>query len=261
MIGALNVFTSVLREFADVLSPIMRSLTSSITSVATSMGNMFIGMIRMGAVAIQVLLPVFKAVGAVFGMVFDIIGAVTEAIAVVIGGFAGMFGGLDGAVQSMATAIVGVVKVVAQATVQMVAIIARLFGAFGFLAGMKKVAQNKGATERDNTTGMAAPTGAHFESAEGFGKSIATASFAATSAGPAPKKTDDFLATIAKDIETISTMDLKQLIIDGILGAAKATVKETASVVGTVAYEGSGLGTINRAGAAMGEWVGGLLFG
>ena len=261
MIGALNVFTSVQREFADVLSPIMRNLTSTITSVATSMGGMFFGMIRLGGVAVQVLLPVFKAIGSAFSMFFNIIGALSEALAVIIGGFSGMFNGLDGAVSSMAEAIVDIVKVIARATVQMIAIIARLFGAFGFLAGMKKVAQNKGATERDNTTGMAAPTGAHFESAEGFGKSIAQASFTATSAGAAPKKTDEFLADIAKDIETISTMDLKQLIIDGILGAAKATVKETASTVGTVAYEASGMGVVNRTGAALGEWVGGMLFG
>ena len=261
LIGSLNIFTSVLREFADVLSPIMRSLTSSITSVATSMGGMFIGMIRMGSVAIQVLLPVFKAIGAVFGMVFDVIGAVTEAIAVVIGGFSGMFGGLDGAVQSMATVIVDIVKVIARSTVQMVALIAKIFGATGFLNGMKNVAKNKGASERDNTTGLANPTGAHFESAEGFGKSIAQASFTATSAGAAPKKTDDFLADIAADMEAISQMDLKQVIIDAIVAAGKTAVKETASTIGTVAYEGSGLGTLNRTGAALGEWVGGMLFG
>lgn len=261
MIGALNIFTTVQREFADVLSPIMRNLTSTITSVATSMGGMFFGMIRMGGVAVTVLMPIFKAIGAGFSMFFDIIGAVTESLAVIIGGFSGLFTGIDGAVSSLATAIVDIVKVIARSTVQMVALIAKIFGATGFLNGMKKVAGNKGASERDNTTGMANPTGAHFESAEGFGKSIAQASFTATSAGAAPKKTDDFLADIAADMEAISQMDLKQIIIDAIVGAAKATVKETASTVGTVAYEGSGMGVINRTGAALGEWVGGMLFG
>ena len=257
MIGALNVFTTVQREFADVLSPIMRNLTSTITSVATSMGGMFFGMIRMGGVAVTVLMPIFKAIGAGFSMFFDIIGAVTESLAVIIGGFSGMFDGLDGAVQSMADAIVDIVKVIARATVQMVALIAKIFGATGFLNGMKNVAKNKGASERDNTTGLANPTGAHFESAEGFGKSIAQASFTATSAGAAPKKTDDFLADIAADMEAISQMDLKQVIIDAILGAAT----ETAKGIGTVAYEGSGMGVVNRTGAALGEWVGGMLFG
>ena len=56
-------------------------------------------------------------------------------------------------------------------------------------------------------------------------------------------------------------MDLKQVIIDAILGAAKATVTETAKGVATVAYEGSGMGVVNRTGAALGEWVGGMLFG
>ena len=257
MIGALNVFTTVQREFADVLSPIMRNLTSTITSVATSMGGMFFGMIRMGGVAVTVLMPIFKAIGAGFSMFFDIIGAVTESLAVIIGGFSGMFDGLDGAVQSMADAIVDIVKVIARATVQIVALIAKIFGATGFLNGMKNVAKNKGASERDNTTGLANPTGAHFESAEGFGKSIAQASFTATSAGAAPKKTDDFLADIAADMEAISQMDLKQVIIDAILGAAT----ETAKGIGTVAYEGSGMGVVNRTGAALGEWVGGMLFG
>jgi len=255
MIGALNIFTTVLREFADVLSPIMRSLTGTINSVATSMSNMFFGMIRMGAVAITVLMPVFKAIGAVFGMFFDIIGAVTEALAVVIGGFSGLFGGLDGAISSLATTIVDIVKTVARATVQMVALIAKLFGATGFLNGMKNVAKNKGASERDNTTGMAAPTGAHFESAEGFGKSIAQASFTATSAGAAPKKTDDFLADIAADMETISTMDLKQTIIDALVAAAKITVKEGAKGIGTVAYEGAGLGVAYRTGNAIQKFL------
>ena len=261
MIGALNIFTTVQREFADVLSPIMRKLTSTIDSVATSMGGMFFGMIRLGGVAVTVLLPVFKAIGSAFSMFFGIISALSEALAVIIGGFSGMFDGLDGAVQSMADAIVDIVKVIARATVQMVALIAKIFGATGFLNGMRNVAKNKGAAERDNTTGLANPTGAHFESAEGFGKSIAQASFTATSAGAAPKKTDDFLADIAKDMETISTMDLKQVIIDAILGAAKATVTETAKGVATVAYEGSGMGVVNRTGAALGEWVGGMLFG
>ena len=261
MIGALNIFTTVQREFADVLSPIMRKLTSTIDSVAASMGGMFFGMIRLGGVAVTVLLPVFKAIASAFSMFFGIISALSEALAVIIGGFSGMFDGLDGAVQSMATAIVDIVKVIARATVQMVALIAKIFGATGFLNGMRNVAKNKGAAERDNTTGLANPTGAHFESAEGFGKSIAQASFTATSAGAAPKKTDDFLADIAKDMETISTMDLKQVIIDAILGAAKATVTETAKGVATVAYEGSGMGVVNRTGAALGEWVGGMLFG
>ena len=261
MIGALNIFTTVQREFADVLSPIMRKLTSTIDSVAASMGGMFFGMIRLGGVAVTVLLPVFKAIASAFSMFFGIISALSEALAVIIGGFSGMFDGLDGAVQSMADAIVDIVKVIARATVQMVALIAKIFGATGFLNGMRNVAKNKGAAERDNTTGLANPTGAHFESAEGFGKSIAQASFTATSAGAAPKKTDDFLADIAKDMETISTMDLKQVIIDAILGAAKATVTETAKGVATVAYEGSGMGVVNRTGAALGEWVGGMLFG
>ena len=261
MIGALNIFTTVQREFADVLSPIMRKLTSTIDSVAASMGGMFFGMIRLGGVAVTVLLPVFKAIGSAFSMFFGIISALSEALAVIIGGFSGMFDGLDGAVQSMATAIVDIVKVIARATVQMVALIAKIFGATGFLNGMKNVAKNKGASERDNTTGLANPTGAHFESAEGFGKSIAQASFTATSAGAAPKKTDDFLADIAADMEAISQMDLKQVIIDAIVAAGKTAVKETASTVGTVAYEGSGMGVVNRTGAALGEWVGGMLFG
>ena len=244
MIGALNIFTTVQREFADVLSPIMRKLTSTIDSVAASMGGMFFGMIRLGGVAVTVLLPVFKAIGSAFSMFFGIISALSEALAVIIGGFSGMFDGLDGAVQSMATAIVDIVKVIARATVQMVALIAKIFGATGFLNGMKNVAKNKGASERDNTTGLANPTGAHFESAEGFGKSIAQASFTATSAGAAPKKTDDFLADIAADMEAISQMDLKQVIIDAIVAAGKTAVKETASTVGTVAYEGSGMGVV-----------------
>ena len=257
MIGALNIFTTVQREFADVLSPIMRKLTSTIDSVATSMGGMFFGMIRLGGVAVTVLLPVFKAIGSAFSMFFGIISALSEALAVIIGGFSGMFDGLDGAVQSMADAIVDIVKVIARATVQMVALIAKIFGATGFLNGMKNVAKNKGASERDSTTGLANPTGAHFESAEGFGKSIAQASFTATSAGAAPKKTDDFLADIAKDMETISTMDLKQLIIDALVAAAKITVKEGAKGAGTVAFEGTGLGVAYRTGNAIQK----LLFG
>ena len=257
MIGALNIFTTVQREFADVLSPIMRKLTSTIDSVAASMGGMFFGMIRLGGVAVTVLLPVFKAIGSAFSMFFGIISALSEALAVIIGGFSGMFDGLDGAVQSMATAIVDIVKVIARATVQMVALIAKIFGATGFLNGMKNVAKNKGASERDNTTGLANPTGAHFESAEGFGKSIAQASFTATSAGAAPKKTDDFLADIAKDMETISTMDLKQLIIDALVAAAKITIKEGAKGAGTVAFEGTGLGVAYRTGNAIQK----LLFG
>ena len=257
MIGALNIFTTVQREFADVLSPIMRKLTSTIDSVAASMGGMFFGMIRLGGVAVTVLLPVFKAIGSAFSMFFGIITALSEALAVIIGGFSGMFDGLDGAVQSMATAIVDIVKVLARATVQMVALIAKIFGATGFLNGMRNVAKNKGASERDNTTGLANPTGAHFESAEGFGKSIAQASFVATSAGAAPKKTDDFLADIAKDMETISTMDLKQLIIDALVAAAKITVKEGAKGAGTIAFEGTGLGVAYRTGNAIQK----LLFG
>ena len=257
MIGALNIFTTVQREFADVLSPIMRKLTSTIDSVAASMGGMFFGMIRLGGVAVTVLLPVFKAIGSAFSMFFGIISALSEALAVIIGGFSGMFDGLDGAVQSMATAIVDIVKVIARATVQMVALIAKIFGATGFLNGMKNVAKNKGASERDNTTGLANPTGAHFESAEGFGKSIAQESFTATSAGAAPKKTDDFLADIAKDMETISTMDLKQLIIDALVAAAKITIKEGAKGAGTVAFEGTGLGVAYRTGNAIQK----LLFG
>ena len=257
MIGALNIFTTVQREFADVLSPIMRKLTSTIDSVAASMGGMFFGMIRLGGVAVTVLLPVFKAIGSAFSMFFGIISALSEALAVIIGGFSGMFDGLDGAVQSMATAIVDIVKVLARAAVQMVALIAKIFGATGFLNGMKKVAGNKGTSERDNTTGLANPTGAHFESAEGFGKSIAQASFVATSAGAAPKKTDDFLADIAKDMETISTMDLKQLIIDALVAAAKITVKETVKSLPTVAFEGSGLGIAYRTG----NYIQKILFG
>jgi len=130
----------------------------------------------------------------------------------------------------------------------MVALIAKIFGATGFLNGMKNVAKNKGAAERDNTTGLANPTGARFESAESFGKSIAQASFTATSAGAAPKKTDDFLADIANDMETISQMDLKQLIIDALVAAAKITVKETVKTLPTVAFEGSGLGIAYRTG-------------
>jgi hypothetical protein len=257
MIGALNIFTTVQREFADVLSPIMRKLTSTIDSVAASMGGMFFGMIRLGGVAVTVLLPVFKAIGAVFSMFFGIISALSEALAVIIGGFSGMFDGLDGAVQSMATAIVDIVKVIARATVQMVALIAKIFGATGFLNGMRNVAKNKGTSERDNTTGLANPTGAHFESAEGFGKSISQASFTATSAGAAPKKTDDFLADIAKDMETISQLDLKQLIIDALVAAAKITIKEGAKGAGTVAFEGTGLGVAYRTGNAIQK----LLFG
>ena len=58
-------------------------------------------------------------------------------------------------------------------------------------------------------------------------------------------------------METISTMDLKQLIIDALVAAAKITIKEGAKGAGTVAFEGTGLGVAYRTGNAIQK----LLFG
>jgi molecular chaperone DnaK (HSP70) len=123
---------------------------------------------------------------------------------------------------------------------------------------MQKIAGNKGATTRSDSTGQAAPTMSQFQSAESFGKNIAQASFTATAVPDAPKKTDDFLATISEDISGLAQMDLKQIIVSAILQAGKDAVKETAKGAAQTAYD---YNPLKRPGEAIGNFIGGMLFG
>jgi len=258
---ALTIATEVVRELGDILGPMMALIAPTITQVARAFGDMFISMIRVWAVYEQLLLPVLKSVAIVLAGLARIVTALLEGIVVILAGFLGTFTGLDDVVQTVVDSIVEFTKWIVRAAVALTVMVAKMFGATGFIDNMKKIAGNKGAVNRADATGVAAPTGGQFQSAESFGKNIAQASFTATSVAAAPKKTDDFLADMSKDIEAMAQIDLKQIIIDAIVGAAKTTVKETVSTVGNVAYEASGMGVVNRTGAALGEWVGGMLFG
>jgi len=258
---ALTIATEVVRELGDILGPIMALIAPTITQVARAFGDMFISMIRVAAVFGQLLLPISKSLYIMLAGLARIVAALLEGLTVILAGFLGTFTGLDDMVQAVVDSIVDFTKWLVRAAVALNVMVAKMFGATGFIDNMKKIAGNKGAVNRADSTGVAAPTGGQFQSAESFGKNIAQASFTATSVAAAPKKTDDFLADMSKDIEAMAQIDLKQIIIDAIVGAAKATVKETANTVGTVAYEASGMGVVNRTGAALGEWVGGMLFG
>lgn len=255
---ALAIATQVVREFGDIMSPIYEIMTPFITMIARAFGDMFIAMVRVSAIFMQVLLPVFKSLYIALAGLARIVTALLEGLTVILAGFLGTFDGFDGMIQKAVDAIVDFSQWLTRAAVSVAVLVAKLFGATQFIANMQKVAGNKGATNRTDSTGQAAPTMGNFTSLESFGKNIAQASFTATSVAAAPKKTDDFLATISDDINGLAQLDLKQIIVDAILKAGKDAVKETAKGAAQVAYD---YNPLKRPGEAIGNFIGGMLFG
>lgn len=255
---ALAIATQVVREFGDIIIPFYEQMAPFITMIARAFGDMFISMIRISAIIGQVLLPITKSLYIVLAGLARIVTAVLEGFTVLLAGFLGTFTGLDDLVQTAVDAIVDFSKWIVRAAVSVAVLVAKMFGATQFIANMQKVAGNKGATNRTDSTGQAAPTMSQFQNLEGFGKNIAQASFTATAVPNAPKKTDDFLATISDDIQEIAQIDLKQIIVDAILQAGKDAVKNTAQGAAEVAYD---YNPLKVPGEAIGNFIGGLLFG
>lgn len=255
---ALAIATQVVREFGDIIAPLYEQMTPFVTMLVRAFGDMFISMIRISAIIGQVLLPVSKSLYIVLSGLARIVTAVLEGFTVLLAGFLGTFTGLDDLVQTAVDAIVDFSKWIVRAAVSVAVLVAKMFGATQFIANMQKVAGNKGATNRTDSTGQAAPTMSQFQNLEGFGKNIAQASFTATAVPNAPKKTDDFLATISDDIQEIAQIDLKQIIVDAILQAGKDAVKNTAQGAAKVAYD---YNPLKVPGEAVGNFIGGLLFG
>jgi hypothetical protein len=255
---ALAIATQVVREFGDIMAPIYETLTPFITMIARAFGDMFIAMVRVSAIFMQVLLPVSKSLYIALAGLARIVTALLEGLTVILAGFLGTFDGFDGMIQKAVDAIVAFSQWLTRAAVSVAVLVAKLFGATQFIANMQKVAGNKGATNRTDSTGQAAPTMGNFTSLESFGKNIAQASFTATSVAAAPKKTDDFLATISDDINGLAQLDLKQIIVDAIIQAGKSAVKETVKTVGQTAYD---YNPLKRPGEAIGNFIGGMLFG
>lgn len=251
----MTIATEVVREWANTLAPIARQLAPVLAEVARAFGDMFMAQIRTFATIMQVLMPIIKAMYAVFSGLARIIAAISEGLMVIISGFMGSFDGFDDMVRKVVDEIVDFAKQIVRATVAVVAMVAKMVGATGFLENMRMAAEKKG-PDKEDTTGRGAPTGANFTAAESFGKSIATASFTATSAATAPKKTDDFLDQIAKDMDMIANVDMKQVIIEAIESSAPAIAraiaggaKETLKAAGNAAYEWNPL-------KGAGEWLG-----
>lgn len=255
---ALAIATQVVREFGDIIAPLYEQMTPFVTMLARAFGDMFISMIRISAIIGQVLLPITKSLYIVLAGLARIVTAVLEGFTVLLAGFLGTFTGLDDLVQTAVDAIVDFSKWIVRAAVSVAVLVAKMLGATQFIANMQKVAGNKGATNRTDSTGQAAPTMSQFQNLEGFGKNIAQASFTATAVPNAPKKTDDFLATISDDIQEIAQIDLKQIIVDAILQAGKDAVKNTAQGAAEVAYD---YNPLKVPGEAIGNFIGGLLFG
>jgi hypothetical protein len=255
---ALAIATQVVREFGDIIAPMFDQMTPFATMLARAFGDMFISMIRISAIIGQVLLPVSKSLYIVLSGLARIVTAVLEGFTVLLAGFLGTFTGLDDLVQTAVDAIVDFSKWIVRAAVSVAVLVAKMFGASQFIQNMQKVAGNKGATNRTDSTGQANPTMSQFQNLEGFGKNIAQASFTATAVPNAPKKTDDFLATISDDIQEIAQIDLKQIIVDAILQAGKDAVKNTAQGAAKVAYD---YNPLKAPGEAIGNFIGGLLFG
>jgi hypothetical protein len=255
---ALAIATQVVRELGDLMAPLYEAITPFITMIARAFGDMFISMVRIAAMIGQLLMPVTKSLYIVLAGLAKIVTAVLEAMTVLLAGFLGTFDGLDGLVQSAVDAIVDFSKWIMRAAISVAVLVAKMFGATQFIANMQKIAGNKGATTRSDSTGQAAPTMSQFQSAESFGKNIAQASFTATAVPDAPKKTDDFLATISEDINGLAQIDLKQLIVDAILQAGKDAVKNTAKAAGETAYD---YNPLKIPGEAIGNLFGKLLFG
>jgi hypothetical protein len=252
---ALAIATQVVREFGDIMAPIYEILTPFITMIARAFGDMFIAMVRTAAILMQVLLPIIKSLYIALAGLARIVTAVLEGLTVILAGFLGTFDGFDDMVQKAVDAIVDFSQWLTRAAVSVAVLVAKLFGATQFIANMQKIASNKGANNRTDSTGQAAPTMANFTSLESFGKNIAQAAFTATSVATAPKKTDDFLATISDDINSLAQQDLKQIIVDALVAAAKITVKEGAKGAGTVAFEATGLGTAYRTGNSIQKFL------
>lgn len=255
---ALAIATQVVREFGDIFAPLYEQMTPFVTMLARAFGDMFISMIRISAILTQVFLPVIKSLYIVLSGLARIVTAVLEGFTVLLAGFLGTFTGLDDLVQTAVDAIVDFSKWIVRAAVSVAVLVAKMFGASQFIQNMQKVAGNKGATNRTDSTGQANPTMSQFQNLEGFGKNIAQASFTATAVPNAPKKTDDFLATISDDIQEIAQIDLKQIIVDAILQAGKDAVKNTAQGAAKVAYD---YNPLKAPGEAIGNFIGGLLFG
>lgn len=255
---ALAIATQVVREFGDIIAPLYEQMTPFVTMIARAFGDMFTSMIRISAVLMQVFMPVIKSLYIVLAGLARIVTAVLEGFTVLLAGFLGTFTGLDDLVQTAVDAIVDFSKWIVRAAISVAVLVAKMLGASQFIQNMQKVAGNKGATNRTDSTGQAAPTMSQFQNLEGFGKNIAQASFTATAVPNAPKKTDDFLATISDDIQEIAQIDLKQIIVDAILQAGKDAVKNTAQGAAEVAYD---YNPLKVPGEAIGNFIGGLLFG
>lgn len=251
----MTIATEVVREWANTLAPIARQMAPLFAQIARAFGDMFISQIRLLFTYFQGLMPIIKSLLIVLSGLARIVTAVNEGLMVIISGFLGSFDGVEDMVQKVVDGIVDFTKQIVRATVAVVAMVAKMVGATGFLENMRKAAEKKG-PDKEDTTGRAVPTGANFTAAESFGKSIATASFTATSAAAAPKKTDDFLDQIAKDMDMIASTDIKQVIIEAIESASPAIAraiaggaKETLKAAGNAAYEWNPL-------KGAGEWLG-----
>lgn len=251
----MTIATEVVREWANTLAPIARQMAPLFAQIARAFGDMFISQIRLLFTYFQILMPIIKSLLIVLSGLARIVTAVNEGLMVIISGFLGSFDGVEDMVQKVVDGIVDFTKQIVRATVAVVAMVAKMVGATGFLENMRKAAEKKG-PDKEDTTGRAVPTGANFTAAESFGKSIATASFTATSAAAAPKKTDDFLDQIAKDMDTLANVDMKQVIIEAIESASPAIAraiaggaKETLKAAGNAAYEWNPL-------KGAGEWLG-----
>lgn len=252
---AMTILTEVAREFGNLMVPIAKQIAPIFTELARTIGDLLIAQVRTFATYLQVLMPIIKSLMIIFGGLARIATAINEGFMVFLSGFLGSFNGLDDAVRQVVDGIVDFVKTMVRYTLVAVAMVAKLFGATDFIEKMRKAAAGKG-PEKEDSTGLANPTNANFAAAESFGKSIATASFTATSAATAPKKTDDFLEDISKDMEKIADMDVKQTIIDAIEASAPAIAraiaggaKETIKAAGNAAYEYNPL-------KGIGEWLG-----
>jgi len=251
----MTIATEVVREWANTLAPIARQMAPLFAQIARAFGDMFISQIRLLFTYFQILMPIIKSLLIVLSGLARIVAAVNEGLMVILSGFVGSFDGVEDMVQKVVDGIVDFTKQIVRATVAVVAMVAKMVGATGFLENMRKAAEKKG-PDKEDTTGRAVPTGANFTAAESFGKSIATASFTATSAAAAPKKTDDFLDQIAKDMDMIANTDIKQVIIEAIESASPAIAraiaggaKETLKAAGNAAYEWNPL-------KGAGEWLG-----
>lgn len=201
----MGAFTTVIREVANSLMPIAQGLAPVFRTMGQVMVQVLTPALDTLASVVQSLLPAFE----VFGQIVAALTPILRIGQTLIAGWVELFKSLIESIMPSKEGVKGfmdgfadAIKELASAVMKVVAFIARSLGGYAFIDGMIKSLTGK-MSEKKDSTGIGAPTGAAFTNLVSFGQQVATRAFMATGDDAKSKTTEDWLKTLAEDLGDI----------------------------------------------------------